>query len=490
MTPDPKRWSLGSKSLAIALLVSGMALLAACAKEEPSQTAATKPARPAPTGGIGGTGFADNGVGGTGMGQERPGGIGGTGLADRRAGGIGGTGLDEERPGGIGGTGLADQRAGGIGGTGLDEERPGGIGGTGLADQRAGGIGGTGLKDWGAIGANGIGGTGIVGIVTGFGSILINSLEVQLPDTAAVQVNGAVVQPNALAAGQRVAIHVEDQAGRPTARSVAASITLEGPVQAADPATGILTVLGQRVRLAAGTPVPGGKFPIVGDSVQVSGLVRADGTLEAAAIGQGTGTARLSGTLQRRDTGWAVGNVAVEPASVAAAEALAGKAVVASGTWSGTQFQAAKVDVDPATALLERVGQVSIEGYLVAEAQQVSILVGATRLRVKLPASAGALKPGQEQLAVVSGMVAPDRSITVTAVRPLSSVLSASEVGAPKASGAAAGKPAQPERPTKVMPPGNPWGGPPASPPKGPPPGKGQGKGPPCGTPPCGGGKK
>lgn len=84
--------------------------------------------------------------------------------------------------GGIGGTGIrSDRSIGGIGGTGIAPNR--GIGGTGIKPE-SGGIGGTGIQ------ANGIGGTGIVGVITGFGSICVNNLEVNYFSNTPVDLDG------------------------------------------------------------------------------------------------------------------------------------------------------------------------------------------------------------------------------------------------------------------------------------------------------------
>jgi hypothetical protein len=467
--------------LLIALAVCGLAALAGCAKDDAQHSAAAKPGKPAPVGGIGGTGFASNGMGGTGMAQEQPGGVGGTGLAD-------------QQPGGIGGTGLSDNR--------LADQRPGGIGGTGLSDN---GLGGTGLRDWGTIGAkgsgaDGLGGTGIVGIVTGFGSILVNGLEVALDAGTTVELGGAPATPGVLAVGQLAAIQAEGRAGALTARNVSTAPLLEGPVQAADRATGMLTVLGQRVHIGAGTLLPGKDFPAVGEPVRVNGLLRGDGTLEAASVTGGDRSApvRLTGVLAAQGDGWSVAGVPVILAAGGSAGNWAGQPVVVTGTWDGSRLQAAALQPDPVAMVLARVAQVSIQGYLTASAKEGTIQVGGVRLRVNL-ASAGA--PGatagatQEQLVVLTGTVAPDHSITVTGIRVLEHVLSADAVTPPAAGEAGGprgnqGQPPNPQRPFFAGS-GNPWGGPPTTPPKGPPLGVPGGpppvKGPPCGAPPCGG---
>ena len=112
------------------------------------------------------------------------------------------------------GQGVPDRHAeaGGVGGTGHGPGDAGGIGGTGapLAD----GIGGTGAPL-----ADGIGGTGarrapaarvgVVGVVTGFGSICVNGLRLQYDRSATVSENGRPAGTAALAVGQFVSIEAE-----------------------------------------------------------------------------------------------------------------------------------------------------------------------------------------------------------------------------------------------------------------------------------------
>ena len=102
-------------------------------------------------------------------------------------GGIGGTGIPLSR--GIGGTGITANTSAGIGGTGISSAQAG-IGGTGVTNK---GIGGTGLE------ANsGIGGTGIVGVITGFGSICVNGLELFYFTDTPVDLDGKKISSEAL----------------------------------------------------------------------------------------------------------------------------------------------------------------------------------------------------------------------------------------------------------------------------------------------------
>src|SRR5262249_41510449 len=92
-------------------------------------------------------------------------------------------------PGGIGGTGIVP---GGTGGTGVD---PGGTGGTGVDP---GGIGGTGQRAEAEI--------GVLGVITGFGSICVNGIEVHYDANTHVALNGDLSSASALGIGQVVSV--------------------------------------------------------------------------------------------------------------------------------------------------------------------------------------------------------------------------------------------------------------------------------------------
>lgn len=376
----------------------------------------------------------------------------------------------------------------------------GGIGGTGLA-QGPGGIGGTGLKDWGYIAENGIGGTGIAGIVTGHGSIWVNGLEVDIAPGTRIELDGRPVPAAELAIGTLVAVQAEGAAPRPTARAVAVAPALQGPVQQADRAAGRLTVLGQVVYVDAETRLPDGAFPAPGERVRVHGLTRADGSVSAAVIASATGMgARLSGILERLGEGWAVAGVPVRLAA-GAAKPLEGRPVVVTGAWDGAAILAEGVQPDPVSALLERVAQVSLQGYLVLTPGGGAIRVGAATVRLSAAPAALEAAAGDGGLVVATGALSPEKVVILTSIRGMQRSIPAGPTPTSRAAdqpaSGGAGMEAPPLRPPFAGQ-GNPWGGPPAAPPRGPPPGvpgeppRGPpgappGKGPPCGTPPCGG---
>ena len=152
----------------------------------------------------------------------------------------------------------------------------------------SGGIGGTGSRADG-----GIGGTGapaadlaLFGVVTGFGSIFVDGVEVHYDRATPLELNGA---PQ-LALGQTVLVQarsLEPMRGAPQARatSIRVADALVGTVAAGDGA-GIVRVDGRRVRIDAGTVLgPGtGAAPKSGETLRVSGFATADGTIAATRI--------------------------------------------------------------------------------------------------------------------------------------------------------------------------------------------------------------
>ena len=153
---------------------------------------------------------------------------------------------------------------------------PGGMGGTGM--RADGGIGGTGIEAQGDL--------GLIGVITGFGSICVNGVEVQYDAATPVMSAGAPASPAALALGQLVAVRATGSGAQIRARDIQILDAVVGRVSAFDTAAGQLQVAGQRVRLSASTVLAVSAAPagLVGQNVLVSGLWRADGTLAATRI--------------------------------------------------------------------------------------------------------------------------------------------------------------------------------------------------------------
>ena len=123
-------------------------------------------------------------------------------------------------------------------------------------------------------------GTGIVGVITGFGSICVNGLEVAYgPKTVFVGDAGATEA--GLRVGQLVLIDATGAAGALQARQVTLRYEVVGPVDSVN-ADGSLSVAGQMVTASA--QLHGAAAPPVGSWVAVSGLRDSDGTIAATRI--------------------------------------------------------------------------------------------------------------------------------------------------------------------------------------------------------------
>ena len=250
----------------------------------------------------------------------------------------------------------------GLGGTGAPATsvaaKPGGIGGTGQVAQRP-GIGGT-----GQVADSGLGGTGIVGVVTGFGSICVNGLKVEYAPETPLQRDGQPVPHSALAVGQVVALQAVEQGPRLQAGRIAVLDAAVGPLGTVDAATGRFTVLGE----AATALVPADMASLKpGQWVRVSGQRLASGEIRATRV-QTTppGSAWVSGTLSRSATGaWQVGRtpLVAGAASLPTASAL-GQEVGVYGVWTGERLQASAIQLGPTRAALGPVSDVVLQGYV------------------------------------------------------------------------------------------------------------------------------
>ena len=167
-----------------------------------------------------------------------------------------------------------------------------------------GGGGGTTTNDTGGGGNNtgGITRTGAfvaVGTVTGFGSIIVNGIEYDT-STATFTIDGNAGSQDDLAVGDIVLARGtidDDNVTNGVAESVEFDDNVEGPIETGsisidpvDPTAGIFVVLGQTVHFDFATSFDDSISPASidglsdGDVVEVSGLVRSDGGIQATRI--------------------------------------------------------------------------------------------------------------------------------------------------------------------------------------------------------------
>ena len=139
-------------------------------------------------------------------------------------------------------------------------------------------------------GTGGITGTGVaVGPITGFGSVIVNGVTYDT-SSATFTNDGAAATQSDFAVGQYVLVTgTVDDSTNGTAETVTFDDNVDGPVTSVDDVARSFLVLGQTVFLSPTTsfddscPASLGELPGVA-AVEVSGPVRADGTIEATRI--------------------------------------------------------------------------------------------------------------------------------------------------------------------------------------------------------------
>lgn len=225
----------------------------------------------------------------------------------------------------------------------------GGIGGTG-APADNGGVGGTGAADDG-----GMGGTGIVGTITGFASICVNGVEVHFDSEVSLSENGVPASSKQLAIGQVVAVEARTSSRGLEARSIAILHAYEGPIteRAADSAS--LRVMGQPVHLAPGARVAEGLR--IGESVRVSGLRNARGEVVASRIERAPNLAQVSAIGAIARAGDLQGLVLSKPLAPSSE-------VLVRGAWDGRQLNVVQTRGDPGMPFAGRVRNALVEGLV------------------------------------------------------------------------------------------------------------------------------
>ncbi len=311
---------------------------------------------------------------------------------------------------GIGGTGHASPECG-IGGTGNQ-----GIGGTGITANNA-GIGGTGHSD----NEGGIGGTGIVGIITKFGSIWVNGLEVQYDMKTPVAENTMASNTNSLAIGQVVTVEASGNSTEFKANKISVVNAVAGQISARNAGNGNLTVLGQDVAITAqtiahdqATQKAAIKFDR-GDYVKVSGLRLANGTIVASRIERTAAITAPSLVGPVTAINGKVIEVYGQKINVTGSSELSvGQEIAVTGQMNGDILSAATITPSPSTQLYGRTAHINLQGYVGARNASGQIQIGNMEIVVPDPAitsngKLNALTSGD--LIQVSGHFANDHRI-------------------------------------------------------------------------------
>jgi hypothetical protein len=240
------------------------------------------------------------------------------------------------------------------------------------------GIGGTGAPASGpVISDRGIGGTGIVGVVTGFGSVFVNGLEVAYSASTPLTVDGVAETDAALHVGQVATIVASDDHGL-HAVSIDVRHEVSGPVtsvNAGGEATRlILVVAGQHVAVDSGTEglQSSGRLQAVraGDWVAVSGLREPDGVIAASRIDpRSPGVVLVRGTAMPEAGGWKIGDLGVQPpngVSMASGTIFTARGTLADGRLAVTSADPDVLSANPGAYFGDRVQRMVIESYVSA----------------------------------------------------------------------------------------------------------------------------
>ncbi|MGU3536335.1 DUF5666 domain-containing protein [Methylobacterium sp. A54F] len=280
-----------------------------------------------------------------------------------------------------------------------DAPRDQGIGGTGARPAEE--PGGSPLGE----GDRGIGGTGVIGTIRRFGSIIVNDLRIAYPKDVAVEIDGVPARAADLRIGHVVRVVARPEGDGLATGRIAVTSEVVGPVEAV--AKGGLTVLGQRVSTAGLK----GRWA-VGERVAVSGLRRPDGVIVASLVeARGPGPARVAGPVRRGADGTPmIGGLRLDGAG---AGLVGRRALVTGEPVAGAAGLAVARAVPAEAGFVPGLRRVSIEAYIGRRGDRIALGSG---LPVSGSPSAEIPRRGSVR-AVLTTDVAADGRLTVERLR-------------------------------------------------------------------------
>lgn len=198
----------------------------------------------------------------------------------------------------------------------------------------------------------GIGGTGIVGLMTGTGSVLINGLRVEIPDTTRIFANGRTASDALLVPGAALSMVATARRGRFEAQQ----IDVDAPL------IGTLTRHGRDYAINGTRVSFEGAAPLA-QRVVAHGLWRADGSLRASFLEKAApGIDSVAGVASGGPgTGWRIGQT---PLVLPRGRILiAGQFAIAFGRFANGTLTATSLELGRFRGG-HSLRQLSIEGYL------------------------------------------------------------------------------------------------------------------------------
>jgi len=243
--------------------------------------------------------------------------------------------------------------------------------------------------------------TGIIGTITGFGSIIVNGIHIHFPPNMMVNTIMGPIPARNLRIGQVVAVETQTISGRKVAQAMTMRHALAGPVEAVDPQNQTIRIMSQTVRVPdpalfaqaqRSSAIPyGGIRP--GQVVVVSGL-RNGRVVEASRIDAAPhrNFAAMSGTVTGLGNGFVeVDGISVQMSGPPPVGFEVGRDVVMAGRTVNGVFntEATSTNVQPVEPFNGRMRYVVAEAYPQRIAQKQLTRIG----RIAVPARA--IAPGQ-----------------------------------------------------------------------------------------------
>jgi hypothetical protein len=316
------------------------------------------------------------------------------------------------------------------------------------------GVGGTGVSR-GMVADNrngdGVGGTGILGTISGFGSIIVNGLELEYDRVTRVEVDGRPASLEDLKVGQVILGTARTKNGELYLDSIEMLHAVTGPIETIDHDAQTMTVLGQKVRVNLGGDagaIESFKTLTKGDVVSISGLRMADATIVATRIDQRPDDGRLivRGLASAVSSGSVrVGGLDIPLDNQSTISPVKdGGRVFVSGRMVNGRFTPDVVIGSPALPFENGVNDVSLEAYVPGSAGQILMIEGVAVDGAALPAGTGA----GDRIVVTGRVSGADRitASTISKIRTVVTILRARGSMRP-----AAVRPADPNRPERMQ---------------------------------------
>jgi hypothetical protein len=318
------------------------------------------------------------------------------------------------------------------------------------------GIGGTGISVADNRNGDGVGGTGILGTISGFGSIIVNGMELEYDRGTKVEVDGRPAALEDLKVGQVILGTARTKNGELYLDSIEMLHAVTGPIDAIDHDAQSMTILGQRIRLnlgGDGAAIESFKTLGKGDSVSISGLRMADGTIVATRVDQRPDDGRL---IVRGIASALTGNsvmiggldIPLDQQSVVSPVKQGGRVFV-SGRMIEGKFSPDVIIGSPALPFEAGVKDVSLEAYVPGATGQTLMIEGVTVDGAALPAGTAV----GDRIIVTGSVNGADR-IAASAISKIKTVVTI--LRARGSMRPAAVRPGETTRPERMQPPSRP----------------------------------